>query len=398
MFKSRKILISLLVTSLLTVPFYAQAAQNEQQNPTGMVTTHAVTLEDAYKATENFILSKPHLHPLESGTLLLKEYLYDTDETLIGYYFEVEAGETKGYFITSAIDTIDPIMQYGIDGDLSETLSKKAPGEKAYYYGAWIFQFGQNGKDVKDKFEKAKTNTVEKIKQEGKLSTKETEKIEKAELKSIKKGTEKSPGWEALLEPRDAGLGYSIAATATVKVLAVDRIYQRSSGINNPGSACGATTGAMIMDYYHDVLGYSVRDNAYYGSWAALVNHLYNEMGSTWIGTSLSMWANGALTHVRHASSNWESSQYSDAVGNSSKFIAAIDSNDPAALRFDRFDAGGSVIEYHFVAGIGYDKDGSYAGDLHIAYKDPDNGSTNTGTHWLDWTADDDDFGFAFLY
>ncbi|KJE27745.1 hypothetical protein LG52_581 [Geobacillus kaustophilus] len=38
-----------------------------------------------------------------------------------------------------------------------------------------------------------------------------------------------------------------------------------------------------------------------------------------------------------------------------------------------------------------------YTGDLHIAYKDPDNGANNTATHWFDWTDDDQDIDFAWL-
>jgi hypothetical protein len=72
--------------------------------------------------------------------------------------------------------------------------------------------------------------------------------------------------------------------------LPVDDISQRRSGITNQNSACGPTSGAMIIDYYHDHYSYNVRDNAYYGSWAKLVNHLYGEMNTNWYGTSMSEW------------------------------------------------------------------------------------------------------------
>lgn len=391
----RKVVNALLVSSLLVVPL-SHVSAKDSGKVAEVIAAQEVTQEDAKKAIGNFISSESYLVALKDGNISFKENLYDTEDNLIGYYFEVESSETKGYFITSAVDTIDPFIQYGIDGNLAELLSQKDDHQKVYYFGAMKFYFAESGKELKHSFEKAKKSTLGKLKAEGKLEEDELNRLEKLELKNIKKGDKKSPGWKKVLEGEQNNI-VSAAAT-TYKTLAVDRIYQRASGINNPGSACGATTAAMIMDYYYDVMGYRVWDNAYYGSWAKLVNHLYNEMGSTWIGTSLSMWKSGALTHVRHASSPWGASQYSDAVGYSSKFIASIDSNDPVAIRFDRFDAGGSTIEYHFVAGIGYNKNASYTGDLHVAYKDPDNGSTNTATHWLDWTDDDNDFGFAYLY
>ncbi|WP_160155846.1 hypothetical protein [Geobacillus sp. TFV-3] len=115
------------------------------------------------------------------------------------------------------------------------------------------------------------------------------------------------------------------------------------------------------------------------------------------MGTTISMWASGSLEHVFHTSNAWTYNIVTDAEGNGSKFISAINNNNPVAVRFDLFDSGGSTITYHFVCGIGYNKNGSYTGDLHIAYKDPDNGANNTATHWFDWTDDDQDIDFAWL-
>lgn len=120
-------------------------------------------------------------------------------------------------------------------------------------------------------------------------------------------------------------------------------------------------------------------------------------MRTTFIGTSLSLWKNGALTHVDHTSSSWSADTVSSAVGNSSQYIGAIYSNDPVALRFDFFDSEGWDVEYHFVTGIGYYKNASYTGDLHVAYKNPAGGSSNTGTHWFDWASNDHDISYAYL-
>lgn len=74
---------------------------------------------------------------------------------------------------------------------------------------------------------------------------------------SIERGDEKIPGWDALLNSDISQQSVSALST-TYKVLNVDRIYQQASGINHPDTAYGATTAAMIMDYYHDVIGYNL--------------------------------------------------------------------------------------------------------------------------------------------
>ena len=395
MLKYLKFSATLITSILLILPSFAVNANENDMKLTTIQEVKKIEIETAQTATENFILMKSQLTGFEKGQISLKEKLYDVDEAVIAYYFEVKLDDKIAYFITSAIGTMDPILQYGIGSGFPESVNEKGEADKIYYFGSGNFQYGTNGKEVLEKFEKAKANTILLAKQDSNVSMIDIEELEKAELNSINRGTENSPGWENLLEKEP--IREENTTFATKKTLPVDRIYQRSSGINNPKSACGATTATMIMDYYYDELRYNVRDNEYYGSWAKLVNHLYNEMGSTFLGTPLAVWKTGALTHVRHDSSGWEADIYKDAVGKSSKFIAAIDSKDPVGVRFDRFDAGGSDIEYHFVAGIGYDKNGSYDGDLHIAYLDPDNGANNEGIHWLDWTADDDDFGFAYL-
>ncbi|WP_160155847.1 hypothetical protein [Geobacillus sp. TFV-3] len=84
--------------------------------------------------------------------------------------------KTTGYFITSAIDTIDPMIQYGINGNLSETMNKKHKDEKVYYFGLNRFSFGKNNEEVKEKFENAKSTILRKLKAEKRNGTEEYKK------------------------------------------------------------------------------------------------------------------------------------------------------------------------------------------------------------------------------
>lgn len=70
-----------------------------------------------------------------------------------------------------------------------------------------------------------------------------------------------------------------------------------------------------------------------------------------------------------------------------------ININKPVGLRFDFFVREGTYVDYHFVAGIGYDH-GSVA---KFAIKDPDGGPGNTGTIWLNWNDNNNDMAMGLV-
>ncbi|MGP4109100.1 hypothetical protein [Virgibacillus sp. L01] len=343
-------------------------------------------------AVENFIVKNEYLSKLREGNVQFRYKLYDVDDTVIAYYFTVKKnGENVGYFVTSARENIDPMLQYGYGDNIGANFGNEInKGNKIYYLGGLQYMYAKNSTGLKDKYKKAKQKSL-------KHSSEAYKEIKENKLQGLEKRKDRSPGWEALLKNIDSTSNATIASTSW-KVLSVDRIGQRRSGTDHPDSSCGPATGAMIADYYHDVLGYSVRDNATYGSWAELTNHLYREMDTRAWGTSMNNWREGMLYHVRHDSSYsaWSARQWG-GVGHGNLFVQAIDSYDPAALRFDYFVQDSTEHQYHFVAGIGYNKNGSFTGDLHVAYKNPDGGKNNDETHWIDWTVNDQDFTFAYM-
>ncbi|TFJ93915.1 papain-like cysteine protease family protein [Lentibacillus salicampi] len=175
------------------------------------------------------------------------------------------------------------------------------------------------------------------------------------------------------------------------KLLNVDRIWQRRNGVNHPNSACGPAVGAMIADYYHDVMGYSVRDNAVYGSRANLINHLYGEMRSFYTGTLLYPWNKGMYAHVTHDSSAW--SNHQDKSPSISEITSAINSNDPLGAQTD-MNGTEHLSNWHWYTIIGYNEN---RGNWKIAIKDPDGGKNNDATHWVDWSANDQDLDIVWM-
>ncbi|WP_371018987.1 C39 family peptidase [Pseudalkalibacillus sp. JSM 102089] len=404
--KNMKIVTSIILFLSLVFPVYSfQSLKEVVSNITyaeASTNKKSVSTKTARGIIENYINDKEYISHWRGASIKEKHKLYNVDDTLLGYYYEVKEGNNiLGYFITSATFEYEPILEYG-EGELSQFDIESTKGNKIYYLGGLDYKFAKDNKELKQKHDDIKQKTLNKLEKEGKKNTKLYEKIEKEKLKSIQKNSEHKKLWDEYLQDNKQSSSFfspNVArAASSYKVLAVDDIEQDRNGIDHPGSACAPTVGAMIADYYHDVKGYNVLDNAYYGSWAKLVNHLYDEMNTNWYGTSITEWSHGMYDHVTHKvhPSSW-GYNYLDATYNEHKFTQSIESDDPVALRFDRYKSSSSVYtEYHFITGIGFDKNGSYSGDLHVAIKDPDDNSS--GTKWIDWTVNDQDMEIAYLY
>lgn len=67
-----------------------------------------------------------------------------------------------------------------------------------------------------------------------------------------------------------------------------------------------------------------------------------------------------------------------------------INLNKPIGLRFDFWIREGTYVNYHFVAGIGYD----HGSTAKFAIKDPDGGS---GTIWLNWNHNNNDMAMGLV-
>lgn len=359
-----------------------------------------VSIKEANIAIENFINNTDYLSQMKGAVIQHTYSLYDVDDTVIAYYFTIKKNdENIGFFITSARKNIDPLLEYGFgELEVAEFQLEEEFGNRIYYLGAQHFLYARNKVELEKHYEELKQKSLRQLHS---IPLTEAEMldlqswIKNKKLTGIQQDNTESPGWRNLLNSPTAPNNSEINSTSK-KVLPVDRIWQRRDGINNKNSACGPTTGAMIIDYYHDNLGYNVRDNDFYGSWANLVNHLRLEMDTYLWGTTMNNWREGLYNHVHHNGGSWDDFQFK-GVGNSNFFITAINSDDPVGIRFDYFVENEEEINYHFVTGIGYNKNGSYTGDLHVAYKDPDGGKNNSGTKWLDWTEFDQDFTFAYL-
>ncbi|MHB8076286.1 C39 family peptidase [Desulfosporosinus fructosivorans] len=373
--KIKRFLVVLLTSTLFFLSTTILYASNGPQQI-------SIDKDIALKTAEKFMANTNMFN--SNVQVKFKSNMYDTSDNLIGYYCNlISEGKNAGYVLVSASRDLPPILEYG-EGNIPYEVDKNIDnGKKFYYLSGLQYEFANNASELKDEFEAKRNQALNELEESGFKNTEQYTKLEKAKLKKLQKDSQKYQGsWDKLLSKDSESDSFRIMAYGT-KDLSVQRIWQRTSGVSNPSSACGPTTGAMIANYYKNQ-GYDIRGTSYYGNDAVFINHLYSEMGSSITGTSAVRWRNGIMTHLNHNYSiqEWLASDIR-ANGNWSYYCQSIDSNRPVALRFDFFSSNGAYSSYHFVCGQGYQDWGDT--DLYAGIKDPDGGQYNTSTTWINW-------------
>lgn len=167
----------------------------------------------------------------------------------------------------------------------------------------------------------------------------------------------------------------------TKKILPIERIWQRHPGIERPNSACGPTTGAMIVSYLEKTVPHlqpaSIRTRA------MLVNELYKIIGTKPWGTSTRQWRRGMKRYLNSndPTKTWDVNKRR-GIGNFSLYCQSIDQGYPVILRFTFHFSKEAFASHHYVVGVGY----KIVGNRQlVAVKDPDAGEKNTEIHWIDW-------------
>ncbi|RXZ84038.1 hypothetical protein EBB07_02765 [Paenibacillaceae bacterium] len=359
----------LLVFSLVSNIVYATEGSKNEFEAKELL--NEVTEKQAEIVASNFAL----IGSWDYNNIKLVEIFYDTDQTKLGYYFEFYNNDKfVMHVVVSATLNRDPILQFAA-GKLE---LNKLEGATAYYVGTSI-TYEKNALELKSNLSSESKNTSSSV------------------LKTLPRNNSINyTSWNYYLNTQT-----NLAPLAIVeeKELPLTRIWQRTTGITNPKTACGPTTGAMIVNYYKS-RGYNVRGSTYYGGNAGLVNSLYSKMNTGIFGTTLPKFAVGLFEHLELDDSitTWTGLSYTHP--NSSlhfnTFKTYIDSNRPSAVRYDYFVDSESYINYHFMAANGYrvDSDGS----KYFGFKDPDNGETTTFTIWRNWTVQAPNFAIHLTH
>lgn len=352
-----------------------------------------ITLDVAKQAALNELKQTSYAGEIESvEDFTLKTYLYDVDESLLGYYLTYKTGEgNTNHILVSATTDRAPILQYGegiLDSEYEYLLEE---GKKLYYLGPLQFLYGKDNNEVIEKFDQRKANMLKDLEKENKKLSQAYENLLKKDIPSVKKDIKHKEEWNKLLS-YDTSNQFSTMAT-TYKVLGVTRLWQRSPGVNNPNSACGPATAAMVSNYLKGQ-GYNVKGTSNYSSVGSFINHMYSDLGTTALGSSISQYNSGLYKHLgeNYTTNKWDTWSYR-AYGYYEHYKDMINLNKPIGLRFDFWIREGTYVNYHFVAGIGYD----HGNTAKFAIKDPDGGSGNSGTIWLNWNDNNNDMAMGLV-
>lgn len=137
------------------------------------------------------------------------------------------------------------------------------------------------------------------------------------------------------------------------------RSYDQDNS-NSPENGCGPAAGAMILNYW-DERGYTdLQSDSDRLQGINLMNHLFDDMGTDFLGTSYSEWTTGVEKHANVCNSyNFDSwVRIWDYEGEReifwSELVYEINNNRPVGLWFPY---GGTPYSYHIVAGRGWYED-----------------------------------------
>lgn len=340
--------------------------------------TKSIEKEDALIIIQNYLANSPDIHN-ENDVVELKNLLYDIDDTLLGYHFELYNKESYlGYVIVSAQTDRSPILEASSGYFMEE---KPKQDEKIYYLGAFSYVFAKNPTHLKEVFQLAKDNYINELANEiSQLNQSdflyEIEEINQMQLESLDrmKG-EFELEWNQLLYPSK-----DFQINSSRKRLNVSRVWQRTNGVSKPTKACGPAVAVMINNYYKS-RGHWVKNSQDYGGHAKYINRMIKEMKTGTFGTTAANFRDGIRRqlNVNHKTSTtpWRAWTLS-GNGYFESYKTSINLDRPVALRFNNIIKGNKFAKYHFVTGIGYN--GSEA-----IVKDPDNGKSNTQDRKFSW-------------
>lgn len=384
--------IVLLLTLIIWIPSTVSAEEE------------TISQETAQKAVEADLSGMNPDHefyePWQSAEVEYEKELYDLEDKVIGYYFLLKSEtETVGYYVTSARTDLPPILEYGIKSDFAEA----ANDEHLYYFGGSGSIAGRDSSEavaeISDRL--ATQNEATAAEEKGKLydsrstlaAEQEATPPEQRELDEVVASLELDADpnavshWERLLNPPQ---GLTAAALPETYKLNIPFIYQRMAGITGPGSACGPTALAMILEYLGNQ-GFDVEDSRYYNnSIVNLVNGNRNIMSTGVFGTTSGNMVFGLNNTLRPG---WTiTSINADSSGAIEKYKSRIASGRPPALMWDKlilFPWTDAQLKWHWQAGSAYTYSG---GSFMFGVKDPDRDAT---TRYYNWNSNQS--GFLFI-
>lgn len=196
----------------------------------------------------NFSLNEELIPDVKTNKLNKYDAVYDFNNNHVGYAFSISSGNKDYYVVASKNLELEPILSFG-EG---EFVTKKSKEDRIFYNGGFTVK---TESDLSEKVVKNSVNTYSTLQNQptnlesnpvelyGNYFTYDVE--NKNDWEAVNNNTNTSNNQTIALSEIST-LASSLPSSYTIYA---DHYYQRTSGVTNPGSACGPTTGAMFAEY-----------------------------------------------------------------------------------------------------------------------------------------------------
>jgi hypothetical protein len=129
--------------------------------------------------------------------------------------------------------------------------------------------------------------------------------------------------------------------------------YDQRRG-SNPDSDCGPTSGANIIQYWHNTSYPSLGDITTYGGETGFIDHMRDDMDSWFFETTVGWYVNGMQLHLNGYSVPRTVSSTLSPNTTYTQLTSEITNSRPVGIKIDMNSLGESWYSYHWVTGVGY--------------------------------------------
>jgi hypothetical protein len=170
---------------------------------------------------------------------------------------------------------------------------------------------------------------------------------------SIKTTPDKArAAWDhlATLKPSDFTINYALTRSLSSNVGNFNQDHSP-----DPGSNCGPTSGANIIQYWHNTSYSGLGAVTEYGGESNFIDHMRGDMGTWPWGTTVGQFVDGMNLHLKAYSVARSASSTISPNTTYSQLTSEIGYNRPVGIKIDSNSLGSNYYSYHWVTGVGYD-------------------------------------------
>ncbi|POZ56243.1 hypothetical protein LYSIN_01026 [Lysinibacillus sphaericus] len=335
MFKSAISFMFGVIALIIFSTFSVSTSSAQEIESSSFEEIQSETSQESIDALNDYLINGYSLDASDYNIVVEKD-VYDLDEIKIAKYYSIKSFSGQEYFaIISNINGVFTTLLGG-EGAPDELVLGKG---KYYYPGGFTLISADDANQILD-YIKSKNET---------LSINEIKRDLKIQLED-----------SSLIDPLSSSYGSKLLSSSYGSKLLSSPIFsQHDSDVKKiyRNSACGPTTIAVILQYWHDSNSKTKLQvyNAGYTTKGAFINSMYANRGGSAFGMSVSGVRSGLENEVIARGYAAVTSSFN----NFSSYKTEIDNSRPVAVKFDKyftlFEPNVDYdYDYHWTPGLGY--------------------------------------------